>query len=490
MPVDSKGRSLARSVVIGVGIIGVAGAVNRLFSLVSAPFLTRVLGPSPYGVVSLLSTVTALATTLSLLGIDSSYARFFFSDSGERREAVERFCWRFSLVSASVVASAAGVVWWILSPRAGLPPDFAIMAVAGVALSVLTGMGTTMRRLRGSYSRIALSIVASGGVGVLVSIAIAAYVRKDAWALVAGATCGLAAASAVLGLPSLRELMRDSGLSNRERWEILRLGLTGAYIAPVYWLMSSADRWFLAGWRGQEELGVYSFAGSLGMVGIMVNSAVTMAWFPEMIRVYEFSREKAPAELGRMWTRLVGGLLVVWLAVAAAGGDVLRLLADSRFHSGAVCIPWLAGGVFFYGVCSLANTGLLLRKDLKPVIGWWTAGAAVNVALNGLLVKTEGAVGAAVASCLAFALVAAGVMSSAQSRVRLDVHWGRLSVAGVFVLGAGIAMFPPWASTPLSSLAVKFPVGLACAAILLRLLAPDWFLRIARGKISGGGEAV
>ena len=490
MPVGKDNRSLAQAVVGGVGWVGAAGAVHRLFSLVSAPILTKLLGPSPYGIVSLLATVTSLASTASLLGIDSSYARFFFTDGQERQGAVERFCWRFAFATCAVAALAAGLGWWCLGPAAGLPPEFAVMAVAGVALSVLSVMGTTMCRLRGAYRRIAVSIAVVGGFGAAVSIVLALAGQKDAWALAAGTACGMTAGVVIVGLPPMETLFRGSGLPLKDRWEIVRLGLTGAYTAPVFWLMSSADRWFLAAWRGQEELGVYSFAGSIGMAGIMVNSAITLAWFPEMIQVYESSREEAPDQIGRMWSRLAGGLLVVWLAVAAAGGDVLRLLADPRFHSGAACIPWLAGGVLFYGVCSLANTGLLLGKNMKPIVVWWTAGAVVNIILNVLLVKPLGSVGAAVASCVSYAVVAAGVMGSAQSRVRLVVPWGRLALGAMFTFGAGIVMIPPWMGSPLWSLVVKFPVGVVCAAILLRLFAPDWFRRLVRGKIFGGGESM
>ena len=482
MSVKATEHSLARVVISGAGLIVAAGAVSKVFSLATAPVLTRVLGPSPYGVVSLLSTVTAFAGTASLLGIDHSYSRFFFSGKGENRDAVEKFCWRFSAGATGVVSLLAGLGWWWWSGRAGLPPELAVMVAAGVLLSTLRTMGTTRQRLRGRYSRIAVAIVAAGGCGALFAIAIAVFLRADAWALLGGSAGGVAVGVAIMGLPGSRDLTGKSGLSSPQRWEIIRLGLAGATIAPMYWLMNSADRWFIGMWHGQEALGVYSFAMSIGTIGIMVNNAITVTWFPEMTRVYEDSREEAPAQLGRMWARLAAGLLVMWLAITAAGGDVIRLLADRRFHPGAAYVPWIAGGIFFYGICSLANTGLLLRKDLNPVAGWWLLGALANLFLNYLLVRPMGAAGAAVAACLGFAFVAAGVMSSAQARLRLVVPWERLAAAAGLALAAGVAMHLPWAGTAALSLALKFPVGVVCAAALMRITAPDWFDRLVRGE--------
>lgn len=479
---EEKRGSLARTVIGGTGLIAAAGGVNKLFSLVSAPILTRELGPSPYGVVALLGTVTSLAATIALLGVDTAYARFFFSGSPEEGRAAERFCWRFTMGSACAVSLLAGLGWFLWSGRAGLPSALALMVIAGVFLLVLNTMASTRQRLEGGYLRIAVSIVTAGLVGTAIAIALALYWRKDAWPILVGGAAGLAAGIAVIRLPTAETVVRASGLSQDVRRQIVRLGLAGAVTAPMYWLMSSADRWFIGLWQGQGPLGVYAFATSVGMAGMMVNSAVTLAWFPEMMRDYETAKEEAAPRIGRLWARLTAGLLVVWLAVSAAGGDIIRLLAAPAFHGGAAYIPWIAGGVLFAGVASLANSGLMLRKDMAPAAAWWTIGAVSNVALNALLVRSMGAYGAAVAACLAYALIAGGAMRSAQSRFRLPVPWGRLGTAAVLSLAAGIAMAPPWSSGPLRSLLWKFPAGVAAAAVIAWIVAPDWMARLAKGE--------
>ncbi len=479
---DTNERSLARTVLSGAGLITAAGAVSRLFGLVSSPILTRVLGPGPYGEVALVGTVTSLATTLALFGVDMSYARYYFSGSPEESAAVERFCWRFTVAASLGVSLAAAAAWWWLGPRTGQPPGYAVMVVAGILLGAANAMASLWRRVRGGYTRIAASIAAGGGIGMVLAIVIALAWRRDAWALLVGTACGVAASVAILGLPGAATLRGSSGLSRSHRWDVVRLGLTSMVTAPMFWLMNSADRWFLGMWRGEGELGVYAFAGSVGMIGLMMNSAITMTWFPEMIRAYEAAGEEATASIGRMWARLVASLLVVWVAVSAAGGDVLRLLSDPRFHDGARLVPWLAGSVFFYGVALLANTGLFLRKDLTPVVGWWLAGAAANVALNAVLVRPAGATGAAAAACLGFALVAAGVTWSSQGRLRLPIPWGRLFAAGGIALGGVAALSFPWAVSPLGSLLLKFPAGAACALVLMTVVAPDWVRRLFRGE--------
>lgn len=478
---DAGNRSLARTVFGGAGLITAAGFASRFFGLLSAPILTRVLGPVPYGEVALVGTVTSIATTVALFGIDMSYSRYYFSGSPEESAAVERFCWQFAAAASIGVSAAAAAAWWWLGPLAGQPSSYAVMVWAGILLGAGNAMAGLYRRVRGAYTRISASITAGGGVGVVLSIVLVLAWRRDAWSLLAGTAGGVAASVAILGLPGTEILRRASGLPWSRRWEVVRLGITAMVTAPLFWLMNSADRWFLGLWRGEGELGVYAFASGLGMIGLMLNNGIVLTWFPEMNRAYETGGEEATVSIGRMWARLVASLLVVWVAVSAAGGDVLRLLSDPRFHDGARFVPWIAGGAFFYGVALLANTGLFLRKDLTPVAGWWTAGAALNIALNAGLVRGMGGMGAAVAVCLAYALIALGVTLSSQARIRLSIPWGRLFAAGGIALACGAVMSFPWAASPLRSLLVKLPAGAACAIGLMAAVAPDWVRRLLRG---------
>lgn len=473
-------RSLARAMVAGVGIMVAAGAVARLFSVVSAPILTRLVGPSPYGVIALIGTVSALASSVALMGVDLSYARFFFAGQGAEASAVERFCWRFALGLGLAFSATAAAAWWYLAPPASAHRSLAFMAGLTTLAAVASVMATTRLRIRGAYGRIAAATLLGGGAGILLSILLARLWRPDAWAMLAGTLAGSVLSLGIMGLPGLRTLAQASGLDAVRRKEILSLGLASTATAPMFWIISSADRWFLGLWAGAGTVGVYAFAASLGLSGMMVNSAVTTAWFPEVSREFEQAGEQAPSNIARLWARLAGLHMVTWLAVTAAGGDALRWLADPRFHDGIRLIPWMAGGVLFYGLAGLANTGLFLKKDLKPTALWWAVGAGFNVAANGVGARLFGPQGAAVAGCATFALIAAGMLGSAQARVRLPLPWAQLGLAAAIVFAAGIVLAPPWNGSPWISLLFKFPVGVLASAWVGMVLAPDWMQRLFR----------
>lgn len=478
IPTTPNLRSLARALVKGVGILMGAGVVVRFFSVISAPILTRLVGPSPYGVLALIGTVSSLASYVALMGIDMSYARFFFVGRSSQSVAVERFCWRFALGLGVLLSIGATAFWWLLVPAGSTHQGLAFMVGITTLVAVASVMAATRQRIRGAYARIALATLVGSGAGVLISVFLARFWRPDAWAMLTGTLAGSIISLAILGFPKVQVLFQKSDLDLERRKGILSLGLASLATAPMFWVINSADKWLLGIWKGAGAVGIYSFAVSLGLSGMLVNSAITTAWFPEVSREFECSGVEAPSNIARLWARLAGLHMVTWLAVTAAGGDILRGLADARFHDGAKLIPWIAGGVFFYGIADLANTGLFLKKDLKPTAAWWVVGATFNLAANALWIRPYGMQGAAVIGWLTFAVIGLGMLGSAQSRLSLPLPWVRLGIAATATLIAGILMAFPWGSTAWVSLLYKFPIGVLISGLLGVLLAPDWSRRL------------
>jgi O-antigen/teichoic acid export membrane protein len=306
------------------------------------------------------------------------------------------------------------------------------------------------------------------------TIGLALWWRRDEWPLLIGSTLGILVTILWLGLPGKNVLLKASGLDTRERWRIFQLGLVGSITAPMYWVLSSSDRWFINFFWGKELVGIYSFACNIATVGHMVNSAILATWFPESVRTYEESQETAPKLLGRVWGELFFLLAIVWLAVTATGGDLIRLLSDSRFHSGVVIVPWVAGGVFFCGLSYLANTGLLISKNMKPAAFWWAMGAGVNVVCNYFLIRTWGPLGASIINCLSFALIFLGVMWKSLRLFRLEISWRMLLLSSMLILLLGLVAHSPWHDSPLVSLLLKAPVCLGCSLVMTRFIAPEW----------------
>lgn len=471
--------SLSKRVIGGSGVITLASVGARLLAFATVPVLTRLLGPDAYGVAALAGTFVGLGSVFGLLGMDMAYARYFLQEDKAGRAAVERFCWRFSIFSGVGAAALAGTGGYVLGQR-WLPDTYQWIApyfFFAIIFSVLATMATTRTRIAGNFRKIAIVLFISALVSVAVTVIIAIAWRRDFWALLLGAAAVSVTTFALLGLPGRSTILSQSNLPAKKKRAILGLGIAGGITAPMYWIISSGDRWFLAEYASAEILGVYFLASSVALVGLMLNSSLTLTWFPEASRLYGEQSTDSLASLGRLWGRLVAGLALVWVAVAAAGGDVLRLLAAPEFHVGAAYIPWLAGGVFFYGLAGLANTVYFLNGRMNIVAAFWIAGSVASVALNLWLVPTYSAHGAALVQCLSFALISFGIVIGSRKILPMPVNWPRLGACLTIALVAGAIMSPAWLGSPAMSLVVKFPFGVAISVLMCAIIAPDWLQR-------------
>ena len=447
----------------------------RALSLVTMPLLTRWLSPGAYGDAALVGTVISLASVIALAGIDIGYSRHFFSSQVGDSDAVETFCWRWTLALTLLIALLAGGLWWVLLSEAfKSSSSLSGFIILGVLASPLAAMAQARSRLMGSYLKLSMVQFVTGCAAAATSLSVAYTWRQDAWALLLAMVMGYLLPVVLLGTPSPIRLLRSSGLSRAHASRLARVGLAALVTAPAYWVLSSSDRWFLAYFWDNREVGIYSIGFTVGTLGMLVSSAITAAWLPELSR--DESRAGADfavrkSELARL---LATVMLIVFLAVASAGGDIIRLFADARFHSAAAVVPWLAAGVLFYGWMHVGNTLLILHSRLHLAAWAWGVALVLSLGLNLWLVPISGSKGAALTQAVAYFVVMVLVWMAVLRVERLpSMQWFRLMAVFAAAAAAATTMHGAWDTNPLVSLSLKLPPGLFLAALCSWLLAPE-----------------
>ena len=306
--------AFSRRVLSGTIQLTLSHGVIRLLSIVSMPILTGVLNPTAYGVAALVGTVISLVSVFALAGIDMSYRRAYHSAQPPSGDVVEHYCWRFA-IAAGMVSGVLGAVVWCYFIE--IDPELASLAM-GIIGSVANAMTYSRALLAGRYRAIAVTGIISGGIVSAASIGIAIWWRRDAMALILPMVLSYLLPVLLLGMPSVAGLLKPSGLPPKAGVALVKIGIAGVVTAPMYWLLSSSDRWFLQHYHGAAAVGVYSVGYSVAVIGGMFSSAVMSIWLHEASREFERDREHAKAILGRLMSRLLAAMAVIWLVVAAA----------------------------------------------------------------------------------------------------------------------------------------------------------------------------
>jgi len=215
--------------------------------------------------------------------------------------------------------------------------------------------------------------------------------------------------------------------------ETMRLSLPLLLSGVAAVLYMKIDVIMLQHWRGAEIVGLYAAAVRLSELVYFLPAVLAASVLPALLRAKDTSRAAYMERFQRYFdlnAAVALGLTVVvvgmapWLVRWGFGEDYLLAIPVLQMHAWA--LPFV-----FLGV---ARTQYLVDEKL----GWFYfgstgGGAAINVVLNVWLIPAHGAMGAAVATVVSYA-VAGWVSSWWHPRVR-SVAWAQTKALAIPLLG-------------------------------------------------------
>jgi O-antigen/teichoic acid export membrane protein len=220
--------------------------------------------------------------------------------------------------------------------------------------------------------------------------------------------------------------------------------------ALALWAINFVDRFFVAVFKGQGEVGVYSLAVRASSVIVFLMVAFQLAWpaFAYSIdddavakRTYAFVLTYLL--LVCCWASVVLGLLSPW---------IVRVLAPEKHAfwraSEAVGILSFAGAAYAGYTVLAIGIGRARRTQFNWIVTG--AAAALNVALNFALIPPYGMIGAAISTLAAYVAMFIGMSLNAQRVWPVPYQWRRvltlaLAAAALLVLGKAVGASLPLA---------------------------------------------
>jgi len=451
-----------------------ANILQGLIGFATLMVFTRILSPDDYGRYALTFGISSLAQTLCFTWIEAAMARFYPAESRTDREAPELYGTVYRLFAIVTVvfaiACALGLWLWPVSGDAGQSLKMAMgLGLGCVVFRSLIKLVQEQRRSEGRVGAASIldMVQTTGGFGLGVLCA----------------TAGLGGASPVVGgglialicLPFVAR--EDWGRALKGRFNVEKAKAYAHYGFPVSasliltLALYTADRFLIAYFLNDAEAGAYHAGFSLASRIL----DVLFIWFgaagcPAMVHALEHGgvaelKDNARHQIRTMAFILfpaVGGLIMVAPALGT-------LLIGEGLRADALSVtPLISLGALFSGLNTyyFLQAFTLARKTRLLVVAM-AVPAVSNIVLNLLLIPLMGLMGAAVASCLSFALGLLGswllgLKTLALPVPVLDLGKTLLSVA---VMMAAVALVPSL-NLPIIDLILKGTIGVIIYAAL------------------------
>lgn len=224
-------------------------------------------------------------------------------------------------------------------------------------------------------------------------------------------------------------------------WMVRRFGLAFdrtvfrsmlSYSAPMViaglcqFALHSADRFLFGAFSTLDELGNYGIGYKLGyaVTGVLL-SAFLLIWYPFVFAVKDDARRRET--LGRCAALVPAALLVASLPVALFAPEIVRGLADPKFHESWRIVPIVAFAYLFWGLFQVLQTPIYVAGRTRELPRFVALAALANVVANMLLLPRFGGIGAALATVFSLALLAVLARRVANRIEPFAVDWTRLA---------------------------------------------------------------
>jgi O-antigen/teichoic acid export membrane protein len=458
-----------RSFLGHAAVYGVATFLMQAAGFVLLPLYLRCLSKEQFGELELVTRLAETAGTLLLFGGFRQALFALYSQAEGEPEKRRVVCSTYLLVGGC--ALVGGVMACLLPGLAGVDAVLVRLGVLTVLLEPFSLVPLSLMQAR--TQSVAYVSVVAGQFLCRVGLAVL-FVAGLGWGVV-GVLLAVAMTGAVFGtVLSLVELGRGLALP---AWANVRALL--GFALPLlpggvcFFVLHHGDRFFLRTYASAADVGVYGLGYKLAMLVTTFGlGPVYMVW---SARMYAVAKQPDAAErFGEAFTRILAWFLLVGLGICLFAPDAIAVLGGEGYAAAAWVVPPVVLACGFQAAATLMDGGLFITRRTGRKLLVTALAAAVMLILYAILIPIGGSMGAALATALGFAALAAMTYHASQPLFPVRYEWGRLRLALAMVVGL-------WAvSLVFPSFAARCCLFVA-APVLLSLLAT----REERGALAG-----
>ncbi len=473
--------ALSRRRLVGDVMVQVAGRLMSLALGVAVTLLViRTLGDSGFGEWSTVLAITQLVTWTADFGLSRvAVAR---ASSHPEQEAE----WLGALVALrmllAVPASLVCVVIVMLVATTGEMRLAGLLLAGTVAISGLGAVSAIFEvRVRNDIST---GLLLANN--ILWAAFVAVFTLRDAGVVTLAA--GMLAVSLVTSVAGAWLGFRGARISIRgstPRWRELAgaavsTGIAGG-LTTVY---VRVDQLMVFQFAGARQAGLYAAVYRILDQGQLIPGSLTATMVPVIARTLGSAPERARALVQRTLEYLAIVSLPALAFTLVASEPLVRLLFGAEFESAAAALPILMGAFVFVSLSYLTGNLLVVLHLQRRMIGIATAGLAVNVALNVVLIPPYGFLAAAwvtlATEVVVFAIAARLVLRGLGHRPSVSrVLRSCAAAAGM----AGIVLAARGAGAPIEALLVIAALAYPALLLALRGLSVTEFRGVLRKEV-------
>ncbi|MBC8402426.1 MAG: oligosaccharide flippase family protein [Candidatus Marinimicrobia bacterium] len=420
-------------------IYGAGHIFARMITFLLLPLYTNVFGRGEYGVISLAYIFMGFMAVIVRYGMDSALMRHYISATRADRKAYLSTVYVSYLISTILFVLVFHLLRYRIDEAilGGEYPEFITIISLIIAFDLLWFVPTLlMRSEEKPLPYITISLLNVGLSLTLNLLLVLKFHMGIRGVLISNLVTSCFLFTITLPYVIVRIELKSISISLWKK--MMKFGLPFLPAGIFAMLMELSGRYILKYMTDLNTVGLYSSGYKLGALMLLVVMGFNMGWQPFFLKTnIEKDRKRIFARIATYVMAILGFiwiLLVVWVE------DIIQLeimgvtLYGEAYWASTVFVPWVALGYFFFAAYNLQLPGVFISEKTKWVALIRGLGAGSTIGLNFLFIYYFGAIGAALATCLSFMIMAIAMFLVNRSIFPIVYEWSRLVRIGIFMI--------------------------------------------------------
>ena len=384
------------------GIYTVTSIINMAIPFLLLPVLTRYMSPSDYGIVAMFGVLVSFVSPFTGLSVQGAVQRQYYEREHVHLPTYIANCLLILVVSSTLAFLLLFIFAEPISKVSSFPENWmwivVIVPISGFINSIIVALWQV--RIKpytiGKY-QIAQTLLNIGlSLLLVVSLGMAWEGRIEAQLITA----------VIFTFIGFVILKKEGWLKFKFNKQYIRNALCfGVPLVPHALggvIMTMTDRFFITSMVGLEATGLYAVGYMFGMIICFVESSFNQAYVPWLYERLKNNDDQVKRNIVKVTYVYFLCIILLALSVSLIAPWFLTFFVGEKFAGAHVYVFWIAIGYAFSGMYKMVANYIFFAEKTH-ILAWSTLFCGgLNIMFNYILIKRNGAIGAAQSMCLTF----------------------------------------------------------------------------------------
>jgi O-antigen/teichoic acid export membrane protein len=414
-------------------IYSISNILARGINMLLVPFYTRVLSPSDYGLIDIITVVIAIINPLLTFEISQGIARFYCETKSkiEQKQYASTALW-FTICTYSIFVIASFLIPTSLLKQIFNEQMNTTLYMATIAYLWSNGLTYLIQnQLKWSLrSKLcAISSLTCTVISVTFTIIFVVVFKLGVLGVILGLTIGNLF-SGLLGVYYTRDIY--GFVFDVDKLKQL-ISFSIPLVPSILGVMVALyiDRLVIKEFLSLREVGLYGIGYRISTIVNLLMVGVQGALMPLVYKHYQ--EENTPVEIARIFRYFIAFALLIFGGLTVFSQEILILLTTPQYYDAGKVIPFLVLAVVLSGMF-IFSPGLGIAKKTKLVAVLNIVSAVINTLLSLMMVPLFGIIGAALGTLLSSLMMFIAYQFFSQKIYFIPHDWQKIIVSAIGII--------------------------------------------------------